>query len=337
MDNHDHEHDEHGLEADILPISIVDILIAILCMVMIIHFVIYLKNEQRTLPDIITFVTILFYFISILIILIHDILHFIEDSEVQSIEASFHLELGIVQWFVFFISRALLQFSFLCKLFAVFHGSTLKYNKNVFLMVGLYISGLLVFGIVIVIQMAVMHSVDPTETNMQFALIYTAFDVMLIGILVYLFVRKLYNLLLMMNSVGGGGGGSPTSESANSPGNFPIFIEENKLFLGAMAKYSLITTTIGMSLIIQFVCLFIVSTHYAHANEVNIEYLQHCISTISIMIDLFCVYLSCKLSKRIYDVLCKYPHQKCCLLLCQQIVCVRLENDSAVDISKTNS
>jgi len=151
--------------------------------------------------------------------------------------------------------------------------------------------------------------------------IYTACDVILIGILTYLFIHKLYELLLMIYD----------------EDNNHLFKEENKSFLNAMAKYSLITTIIGMSLIIQFICLFVIATHYVHAEEINVEYLQHCISTIAIMIDLCCLYLSGKVAKKIFDVVCKYPHQKCCLLLCTKIIRVRFDKETKVQMHRVVS
>merc|ERR1712045_301075 len=78
----------------------------------------------------------------------------------------------------------------------------------------------------------------------------------------------------------------------------------------------------------RYICIFVIAAYYVHPNEINIEYLQDCTSTIAIMIDILCLYLSCRLSTRIYDVMCQCPHQKCCVLLCTQIVRVRFKNES---------
>ena len=121
-ESHDHEHDhgEHASDADVVIISVVDIGILILCCMIVVHFIRYLKENRRLSKevatslfykaDIVCLSTIVLYTIIIMILIVHDILHLIE------LEARFHFEMGITQWILFFIARTWLVCTVVCIL-----------------------------------------------------------------------------------------------------------------------------------------------------------------------------------------------------------------------------
>ena len=81
-------------------------------------------------------------------------------------------------------------------------------------------------------------------------------------------------------------------------------------------------TIISIGVIVHLFALWIISTNYDHDDEVRVEYAQHCVSTVVIFIDTICLYLSCRLSKQIYEKFCKYPH-KCCTFLCDKTIDIK--------------
>ena len=207
-DSHEHEHDHgHGAEADIIIISVIDIIITILCMIIVVHFIRYLvkynenykskikdANNWFIRTDIFCLITILIYSVIIVIVVIHDILHFVGS------EGSFHFELGLTQWILFFIGRVSLQLSFLSKLYATFWGSAYKYSISILIILLILIIGLFGYGIYIVISMGIHQEVlDPLSHDFVLILIFTGLDFALIMTIAYLFVSKLYVFMKLWN------------------------------------------------------------------------------------------------------------------------------------------
>ena len=301
-DHHDENehHDEHGFEVDILVISIIDFAIAILCTIMVILFLKYIfKVKHSDNPfkknDILSLSSIISYTLTIYIVIVHDILHMIE------LDGPFHFEFGITQWVTFFMGRILLQLSFLTKLVTVFRRSALKYHKCIPISLLILIISLFGYGVYILIIMGLNHEIlSPLSHDFMTILIFVAADFATIMIITFLFLRNLYGILKRSNKRD----------------------KHNFQFLAAISKYSLLATIISIAVIIQFIALYIISISYHHEDEVNIEYLQHCISTVIIFIDTTCLYLSCKLAVKLYQKTCKYPHL-CCTRLCQRWVKIK--------------
>ena len=320
MSDHQHANDE-----DVIAISIVDFSILILCIFILIHFIKYILNKNNynlgeslhtskynlfRISDIICLLAIILYFFTIIILLAHDILHFID------IDPDYYcIQLGVSQWILFFIARVMLQASFAFKLFVTFHGSAITYNNYVYIILFTSIFCLFCYGIYIVVIMGENEEIlSPLSHHYAtiLSLIFTSTDFVLIMLIAYLFISKLYVGIKLMNI---------TDSSDNMLCNQSM-MESNKAFLNAISKYSLLTTFISIMVMTQLVTLWIISIHYDHDDEVHVEYLQHCISTIVVSIDLVCLYLSCRLTKPLYAKICKYPH-KFCNKLCEKTILIK--------------
>ena len=330
---HDHDHD-HDAGADVITISIIDFLILILCILILIKFIRYTLNKENytfgqsvneknnlfRIGDIISLVTIFLYGITIIIVVIHDILHFIDIGG----NWNYHFDLGITQWILFLMARIMLQTSFAFKLYSTFCGSALKYHIAVYVILSVSIIALFGYGVYMTIAMGISGEiVSPLSHNFAIYLIFTGLDFMLIMVIAFLFIAKLYAVMKLMNA------DSPDILYNNS------MMNSNKNFLNAISKYSLLTTIISIIVIIQLLSLWLISVHYDHDDEVHVEYLQHCVSTVVIFIDLICLYLSCRLTKKLYDKLCKYPH-KCCNKLCEKTMLVNytIFNQKEIELKK---
>merc|ERR1711933_305137 len=73
-------------------------------------------------------------------------------------------------------------------------------------------------------------------------------------------------------------------------------------------------------------CVILISVYYVDEEEVHVEYLQHCISTVIIFMDTMCLYFSCKVAKGPYSKICKYPH-RCYVKLCEVALGVGSDKD----------
>ena len=337
-DSHDHQNEDshdhaHNADGDVIAISIIDFLILILCILILIHFTKYMLNKKNynfnqsvkdkdnlfRIGDIICLTTIILYGITIIILIAHDILHF---SKVDS--EYYHVDLGITQWILFLIARIMLQISFAYKLYSTFCGSAMSHNNYVYIILSVAIFGLFVYGMYIVILMGINEDIlSPLSHNFTTILLFTAADFALIMVIAYLFVSKLYSVMKLMNA----DSSHSNTLNDNQMGN-------DKTFLNAISKYSLLTVIISIVVIIQLISLWFISIYYDHDEE-HTEYLQHCVSTVVIFIDVICLYLSCRLTKSLYNKICKYPH-KCCNKLCKKAILInyRLFNSDEIQMRK---
>ena len=195
------------------------------------------------------------------------------------------------------------------KLYTVFAGSALNYSLKVFIIFGALLFGLFGYGMYISIYMWLNHEVlSPLSHDFEQVLVFVFADFLLILSIAFMFVRKLFNLMRTIKK---------TSMDDSGENNEPL--------MNAIAKYSLLTTVISIVVILQFIALFLISVYYHDEEEVHVEYLQHCISTVIIFMDTMCLYFSCKVAKGPYSKICKYPHQ-CYVKLCQKYMGVEDQN-----------
>ena len=327
-DDHDHDHDHDG---DLIALSIVDFLILILCIPILIHFIKYILDEknynfgQDTLfrnGDIICFISIALYGLTIFIVVFHDILHFVD---LDTVIWDYHYQLGIIQWILFFMARITLHISFTYRIYSTFWASALKYNNIIYSVLYFAIICLFGYGIYIIITMWINKEIlSPLSNDFTTMLIFIAADFTLIMVISYLFISKLYIIMKLHHK-------NTDSFDDNLSENKQIIMKSNDNFLNAISKYSLLTTIISIVVFIQLFSLWFISVYYHNDNELHVEYLKHTISTLVIFIDIICLYLSCRLSKKLFDRACKHPH-KCCIKLCQKALWVNYKIFNSKDI-----